>query len=101
MAEYVDLVICKKDGDEKPMLFRAPRFSGLKEGEKVITENDLCLTVERSYSARTDDPYDELNFILHASGAGQRRPLCRALPVPVCPGRAYPDAGLCPRGHHH
>lgn len=69
MAEYVDLVICKKDDDEKPMLFRAPRFSGLKEGERVITENDLCLTVERSYSARTDDPYDELNFILHASGA--------------------------------
>jgi hypothetical protein len=69
MAEYVDLVVVK---GEKPSLYRAPAWSDIKQGDKVIVETDAgesLVTVERTFSARTDDEYHELDFILVASGA--------------------------------
>jgi hypothetical protein len=35
---YIDLVLCKHDGNDKPFLFRAPEFSNLKTGARVIVD---------------------------------------------------------------
>lgn len=70
MAEYVDLIAVKKD--EKTSLFRAPAWSDIKQGDKVIVETDAgeeIATVEGVFSARTDDEFHELDFILVVSGA--------------------------------
>lgn len=37
---YIDLVICKHDGSNKPFLFQAPAWSRLSNGDSVIV--DTC-----------------------------------------------------------
>ncbi len=40
MVDYVDVVVCKHDGDNKPYLFEAPAWSGLENADKVLV--DTC-----------------------------------------------------------
>ena len=57
---------------EKPSLYSAPAWSNIKQGDKVIVETDAgesLETVEGVFSARTDDEFHELDFILVVSGA--------------------------------
>ena len=67
---YIDLVVCHHDSSDHPYIFRAPAWSYLKKGDRVIVETkhgEKEATVERSYT--TDKVGEDLDFILIASGA--------------------------------
>ena len=70
MDKYIDLVICKmSDNVIHPSVFRAPAWSHLDEGEKVIVETDKGeteATVVRSYTIEKNSA--EMDFIMVASG---------------------------------
>ena len=71
MRTYIDLVACKHPNYNKAYLFKAPQFSHLEKGDKVIveTENrDAEAEVVATYTIGGDD--DELwSMFIALSGA--------------------------------
>ena len=70
MRDYIDVVVCRHDGGEKPFVFRAPAWSHLNEGDKVIVETykgESMATVLKCASVAKDS--EELDVIVSASGA--------------------------------
>lgn len=71
MADYIDLVACKHMNNDRVFLFRAPQFTHLDKGDKVIVETkhgNAEATVEASYTVDPDDN-DLMELILSLSGA--------------------------------
>jgi len=68
---YIDLVACKHPNDNRAYLFKAPKFSNLKNGDKVIVETRLGekeVEVVAKYTIGSDQ--DELlSMIIALSGA--------------------------------
>lgn len=70
MVEYMDLVLCRKNGFEMPVIFRAPAWSYLEKGDTVIVDwgdGGTEAVVEKSYTVSVKDK-DEIDFIMTASG---------------------------------
>ena len=71
MSNYIDLVACKHPNDNRAYLFKAPNFSHLKNGDKVIVETRLGekeVEVVATYTIGSDQ--DELlSMIIALSGA--------------------------------
>ena len=66
---YVDLVLCKHDGDPKPYLFYAPAFEHLKDKEVIVeTKHGLAKAVVID-SISIDPTTDNFNFVLKLAGA--------------------------------
>ena len=73
MSAYIELVACYNPYGETPQLFKAPAWSNLKLGDKVIVETfddehdgTAEMTVEKSYVIDSDAE-DEMAFILTLS----------------------------------
>ena len=74
MSKYMDLVLCQHDGFEKPNLFRAPAWTRLKKGDRVIVENldgrgKAEATIQGIMTVNVTEDKDDFDFILLASGA--------------------------------
>jgi len=75
---YIDLVLCKHDGNNNNFLFYAPAWSNLKEGDRVIVntqygESDAVVVATNCVEYKDDD----YNFIIKATGA--TKPLRKVL----------------------
>ena len=69
MDKYLDLVVCKYGALDKISVFRAPRWSYLNEGDRVVVElekGQIEATVVRSYTIEKNSA--EMDFIIVASG---------------------------------
>lgn len=75
---YIDLVLCKVEGETKAELFQAPRFSHLKAGDDVLVDTAYGEKHAKVINSMSVDPeYEEHRFILDATGATE--PLKRVL----------------------
>lgn len=84
MVEYMDLVLCRKNGFEMPVIFRAPAWSYLEKGDTVIVDwgdGGTEAVVEKSYTVSAKDK-DEIDFIMTASGT--KLPLRKVLKIIKC-----------------
>ena len=71
MSEYVDFVLCKHEGCDKPYLFHAPAFSHLEKGDLVTVETskgEQMVMVIASMSVQKND-MDAIDFIMNATRA--------------------------------
>lgn len=71
MADYIDLVACKHMNNDRSFLFKAPKFSYLDKGDKVMVETkhgNAEATVEASYTIDPEDN-DLMKLILSLNGA--------------------------------
>lgn len=66
-GNYSDLVICTDKRGSHPHMLKAPAWSGLKEGDDVITETGDVMVVERSYTFEMSD--ERLGFFMLCAGA--------------------------------
>lgn len=68
---YIDLILCKSEQSDKPILFRSPAFSNLKKGDAVICENgfggECWMYVISKYTV--DPASEEFAFICKANRA--------------------------------
>ena len=72
MADYIDLVACKHMNNDRSFLFKAPKFSYLSKGDKVIVETkrgNAEATVEASYTTDFNNDTELLELIIALSGA--------------------------------
>lgn len=70
--EYLDIVVCKHDGCDKPFLFAAPAWSYLRAGAEVIVDTSNGKQKAKVVEVRLlyNDPDDqEVKFLLSATGA--------------------------------
>ena len=70
MEDFIDLVICKLDSNHNLSIFRAPAWSYLSKGEKVLVETkkgEAEATVEKTYTVDVTNK-NAFDFILMASG---------------------------------
>ena len=68
---YIDLVACKHPNDNRAYLFKAPSFSRLENGDKVIVETRLGekeVEVITTYTIGSDEA-ELLSMIYALSGA--------------------------------
>lgn len=93
MTDFMDLVICNHQGNPKSFIFRAPAWSNLKAGDKVIVETkkgESEATVVKSYTIDRIDK-SAFDFILTASGVSL--PLKRVLKKVTYKNFIYTDEG--------
>ena len=78
-SEYIDLVLVKVGSVPTPIVYAAPPFTYLKEGERVIVEGKPAPEAEgvvvASFTTKEDG--DEANFFIKATNA--EMPLRRVL----------------------
>ena len=70
--DYIDYVVCKHEGSNARFLFRAPAWSYLEEGQKVIVETKKgpqTATVVCSYTDDNDPEDKGVKFKLASMGA--------------------------------
>ena len=70
MSNYVRLVACRHDGNDKPYLFEAPADSYIEDGTEVLVEtrrgNQRATVIGSQFAEVGSDMY---NFLLEVSGA--------------------------------
>ena len=93
MSDFMDLVICKHDNNSKVFIFRAPAWTGLKKGDRVLVETkkgEAEATVEKTYTVDVSNK-DSFEFILMAGGVSL--PLKRVLKRVMFIELDYKDEG--------
>lgn len=68
MTKYIDLVLCKHPSLDRLVLFKAPAFTSLKEGDRVMVEGGILghTDVEVVKSLTIDENSEQMEFILTA-----------------------------------
>ncbi len=80
-SDYFDMVLCKVGVSDRAILFRAPAFTHLSKGDRVIVETRTGTNgavVMGVHSVDKNDK-DEIDFIITACGQGGQEPLRRVL----------------------
>lgn len=66
MANYVDVVAVKFDDEGQVYLYRAPKFSHLKPGTDVLTEDDVVCEVVSTMTCEANG--EDLEFVMAVAG---------------------------------
>ena len=76
---FFDFVLCKHDGCDKPFLFRAPKFSNLEYGDRVIveTKNGEAIASVIACESFADSETKTIDLIMKASQANDH--VCKVL----------------------
>lgn len=87
---YIDLVVCKHDGDNKPYLFAAPAWSHLRKGDKVIVDTCHGNKAATVHAVCTTEQGSEA-YVCLAVATGAREPLRKVIAKTVYADFYYPE----------
>ena len=87
---YLDLVVCKHDGDNKPYLFAAPAWSHLGKGDKVVVDTRNGIKAATVHAVCTVEQGSEA-YVCLAVATGAKEPLRKVIAKTVYAEFCYPE----------